>query len=281
MAQSSQFQFKHGVDNYAVFGNPIAHSKSPLIHSLFAQQCGEQLHYQPVLVEEGDFLSTLQRFRDEGGRGLNITLPFKGEAFASSDSVSTRARQATAVNTISIQDDGLIAGDNTDGIGLVMDLQAQGVPLDGCRVVMLGAGGAARGVIGPLLEQGVSTISIANRTLSRAEELAVLFSEYGEVKAMSYDSLLQVSADVVINATSSGLGGERPPLAPATVKGAFCYDMIYGEGSRPFLDWAESQGAGGMADGLGMLVYQAAEAFYLWRGVRPDATPVIEQLRSS
>ncbi len=280
MAHSNQFQFKSGVDNYAVFGNPIAHSKSPLIHSLFAQQCGQGLHYQPVLVEKTEFLSTLLRFRDEGGRGLNITLPFKGEAFASSDRVSTRARLSAAVNTITIEEDGLIAGDNTDGVGLVMDLKAQGVQLDGCRVVILGAGGAARGVLGPLLEQGVSTISIANRTLSRAEELAALFSEAGKVQAMAYESLLQVSADVVINATSSGLGGERPPLAPPTIKGAFCYDMVYGEGSRPFLDWAQSHGAAATADGLGMLVYQAAEAFYLWRGVRPDTPPVIEKLRS-
>ena len=280
MTQASHFQLKKGVDNYAVFGNPIAHSKSPVIHHLFASQCNQNIHYQSVLVAKDAFDSTLREFREAGGKGLNVTLPFKAEAYASSDTVSVRARQAAAVNTITFQADGQVFGDNTDGVGLVRDLQANNVELAGARVILLGAGGAARGVLGVLLEQMVRDITIANRTLTRAEELVNLFAGHGTVRACGYDDLQETSADIVINATSSGLDGERPPVASSIVSGAFCYDMIYGAGARPFLDWAIAQGARGTADGLGMLVYQAAEAFHLWRGEQPDAAAVISSLRA-
>lgn len=272
---------KPGVDNYAVIGNPVAHSKSPQIHSLFAEQCGHSLCYQALLVEPGSFSEALKQFRDDGGRGCNITVPFKSDAWQACDFVSPRARKAQAVNVIRFDEIGSSHGDNTDGVGLVKDLQANGIRLDSKRVLLLGAGGAARGVLGPLLDSGVKELVIANRTLSRAEELAALFEDQGTIRASGFDALRAGQAEVVINATSTGLHGEVPTIQPAIVRGTKCYDMLYGDAVTPFLAWADFNGAERIVDGLGMLVYQAAESFLIWRGVYPDVNAVLAVLRSA
>ena len=260
-------------DRYALIGNPVAHSKSPRIHAEFARATGQDLEY--VLLEsplEG-FRSTVERFRASGGRGLNVTLPFKQEAFRYSSTVSERARLAQAVNTLVLETG---FGDNTDGIGLVRDL-TNNLNFQFRSVLLLGAGGAAQGAIGPLLEAGASRVVIANRTLSRAQALAQRFSG---VTATAYDALKGEGFDLVINATSAGLADEAPPLPPGLLKtGVLAYDMVYGR-ETPFLSAARKAGAR-IADGLGMLVEQAAESFYLWRGVRPQTRPVLARLRGS
>lgn len=272
-------------DRYAVFGNPITHSKSPLIHAAFAQQTGQAMSYDRQLVEEGEFAEAARVFFAAGGKGLNVTVPFKLDAFAFAQDLSERARLAGAVNTLKKMDDGRIFGDNTDGAGLLRDLTHNlGWAITGKRVLLLGAGGAVRGVIGPLLAQAPSRLVIANRTLARAEELVQLFNagkSAQEAKQLRASSL-HIHArpfDIVINGTSASLGGALPVLDPAILQpGACCYDMMYGKEPTPFLRWAQQHGAQA-ADGLGMLVEQAAESFYLWRGVRPDTRPVIAQLK--
>lgn len=280
MSRESQLQLKPGVDNYAVFGNPIAHSRSPQIHGLFAEKCQQSIYYQAVLVQSGEFETALEGFKQAGGKGLNITLPFKSDAWQASESLSMRAREAGAVNTIYFDAEGRVHGDNTDGAGLVHDLRARGVEIDSRRILLLGAGGAARGVLGPLLDENAGQVMIANRTVSRAEELAALFSDRGKIRACAYAELPLEPVDIIINATSAGHQGSLPPLDPVLLNNSFCYDMLYGEGARPFLEWASNNGARAATDGLGMLVYQAAESFLIWRGVRPDAEAVISKLRS-
>jgi len=263
-------------DRYAVFGNPIAHSKSPRIHAEFARQTGQDLRYDAILAPLDDFAGCVREFRAEGGRGANVTVPFKEQAFALADGLSARAEAAGAVNTLSF-DGGIMLGDNTDGIGLVRDLGDNlGMALAGKRILLLGAGGAARGVILPLMECAPAELLIANRTAARAVELADRFG----CRGCGFDSLGGQSFDLVINATSASLAGDAPALPPGIyAPGGLAYDMMYGR-DTPFLQAARAEGAH-TADGLGMLVEQAAEAFSVWRGVRPDAAPVIGMLRNA
>ncbi|MEW6645940.1 MAG: shikimate dehydrogenase [Pseudomonadota bacterium] len=269
------------MDRYAVMGNPIGHSKSPLIHTRFAAQTGQALSYEAILVELGDFPAAVARFRAAGGQGLNVTVPFKQEAWALARQRSRRAERAGAVNTLRWEADGSLFGDNTDGVGLVRDLKDNhGVPLAGRRLLLLGAGGAVRGVLEPLLEERPAALVIANRTVAKAEELAAAFADLGTVRASSFAALAGQQFDVVINGTAASLQGEVPPLPDGILApGAVCYDMMYGKEPTAFLRWAMAAGAAQSADGLGMLVEQAAEAFYLWRGVRPATAEVIAALR--
>jgi len=268
------------MDRYGVFGNPIGHSKSPQIHRLFAQQTGQSLSYEPLLAPLDDFSGFARQFFMDG-RGANVTVPFKEQAFRLADQLTERARRAGAVNTLKKLEDATLLGDNTDGIGLVRDLlDNAGVALEGKRVLLLGAGGAVRGVLEPLLAQRPAALVIANRTLSKAEQLAGEFAELGSVSASAFDQL-HGPFDVIINGTSASLGGELPPLADSLIRSGttFCYDMMYGAEPTPFCLWAANLG-GSTRDGLGMLVEQAAAAFELWRGVRPESADVLAQLRS-
>ncbi len=280
---SSPFDFDAPPDRYAVIGNPVSHSLSPEIHAVFARQTGQRMVYDAIQVDEGGFPQAVGNFQGAGGKGLNITLPFKREAWRLADSRSPRAELAGAVNTM-LFIDGRIHGDNTDGIGLVRDLTANlGVEIGDRRVLVVGAGGAARGVLGPLLEQQPAELVIVNRTVDRAIELAGIFKDRGvKLAGCGFDELDDRDFDVIINGTSASLHGETLPLPPSILApGCWCYDMMYGRAPTPFLRWAEAQGAPHRADGLGMLVEQAAESFLLWRGVRPDTVPVRAQLRST
>ena len=275
------FDFDKPRDKYAVMGNPITHSKSPRIHSLFAEQTGEAVDYTAIQVDPGGFEQAVAHFIATGGKGLNITVPFKQEAWQLVDTRSNRAERAGAVNTIKIEADTLF-GDNTDGIGLVNDLvRNNAIMLKGKRILLMGAGGAARGVLAPLLEQQPAQLVIANRTASRARDLAKEFSDLGEVQGCGYDaSLEELQFDVLINATAASLQGELPPLPDSIVAdGGACYDMMYGAQPTTFMSWATQQRAAKVLDGLGMLVEQAAESFDVWRGVHPETQAVIEALR--
>jgi shikimate dehydrogenase len=270
-------------DRYAVMGNPIAHSLSPRIHYLFAQQTGQSLTYDALLVEHGGFPQAVTAFREAGGKGLNVTVPFKQEAYALSDEISSRARRAGAVNTISIDNAGMLFGDNTDGVGLVRDLTGNlKLTLTGKQILLIGAGGAARGVLEPLLAQRPLRLLIGNRTPERAKQLAASFADLGNVKGCGFEALATYSFDIVINATSAGLQGRVPNL-PDSVIGphSWCYDMMYGAKPTAFVRHAQQCGAKHSFDGLGMLVEQAAESFLIWRGVLPDTQPVITALRAS
>jgi shikimate dehydrogenase len=273
-------------DRYAVIGNPIAHSKSPQIHAAFARQTGQQMEYSRLLAPVDGFRAAVGEFRTGGGRGLNVTLPFKLEAFDLADEVSQRAKDARAANFLAFEP-GRIRADNTDGAGLVADLTANlGISLEARRVLLLGAGGAAQGVLGPLLSRQPAILAIANRSVDRALRLAESVRHQPSaactvVSGLGYGDLAGHHFDLVINATSSSLQGEVPPL-PAGIfaPGSLAYDMMYGKGPTPFLVFARAQGASRVADGLGMLVEQAAESFFLWRGVRPLTAPVIDLMRS-
>jgi shikimate dehydrogenase len=268
-------------DRYAVFGNPIAHSRSPDIHAAFAEQTDQQLVYTKQLVEPGRFREAADEFFRAGGQGLNVTVPFKEDAFQYADDLTQRAKTAGAVNTLILRPDGSVLGDNTDGIGMVRDITERlGWPLQGKRVLLLGAGGAVRGVILPCLEEKPVSLTIANRTVAKASDLAASFSHIGKVEACGYDALDERQFDLVINGTSASLQGDLPPI-PTTVfaPNAAAYDMMYSAQLTPFLAWAQAQGVTALADGLGMLVGQAAEAFAQWRGVQPDPTPVLKALR--
>ena len=267
-------------DLYAVVGNPIAHSLSPEIHSAFAQQTAQDIHYEKMLFELGQFQQQAAQFFSGGGRGLNVTVPFKLDAFAFADSLTERAQTAGAVNTLARQDDGTILGDNTDGAGLVADIkQHLRWSIRGRRVLVLGAGGATRGVLLPLLQEQPAQLHIANRTAQKARQLAEDFSAYGRITAGGLEDVPE-GFDLIINASAASLSGERPPVAEAVVGPECCaYDMVYGAEPTPFMRWAADLGAR-TADGLGMLVGQAAEAFYLWRGVTPQVEPVLSMLRA-
>jgi len=271
------------LDRYAVMGNPIAHSKSPMIHTLFARETGQKLEYRAILVELGQFADAVQAFRTEGGKGLNVTVPFKRDAWRLVDERSACAALAGAVNTIQFREDGTLYGDNTDGIGMIRDIRDNlGVALAGKRVLLLGAGGAVRGVLGPLLEEKPATVVIANRTPDRAQELADAFEEQGRVEGSSFADLDGTRYDIVINGTSASLKGEAPPLPEGILaRDAFCYDMMYAAEPTAFMRWADDEGCERVADGLGMLVEQAAESFRLWRGVRPQTAPVIKAVREA
>jgi shikimate dehydrogenase len=266
-------------DKYAVIGNPVSHSKSPLIHRMFAEQTGQDMSYEAIEAPLDGFANTIRRLRDEGYKGCNITVPFKHEAFALANEHSGRARAAHAVNTLLFQD-GIILGDNTDGVGLVTDIEQNlQCKLLFKRVLLMGAGGAAHGVIWHLFNAGAAII-ISNRSMDKADKLALEFEGYGTVFAKSYESLAGQQFDIVINATSSSLTDSLPPLPDGLFKpGALAYDMMYGK-QTAFLRFAREQGASQIADGLGMLVEQAAVAFEKWRGVHPDTAPVITKLRT-
>jgi shikimate dehydrogenase len=270
-------------DRYAVVGNPVAHSKSPLIHAQFARQTGQDIDYGRLLAPLDGFRAAVLAFRSAGGKGLNVTLPFKLEAFALAQVRSARALDAGAVNTLKFEADS-ISGDNTDGIGLLRDIEVNlRLPLSGQRILLMGAGGAAQGVLGPLLAAHPARLVIANRTIDRAEQLARrVAARRGDthLRACGFEALAGEAFDLVVNATSASLQDAVPDL-PAGVfaPGALAYDMMYGRGHTRFLQQARAQGAARLADGIGMLVEQAAESFYVWRGVRPDTAPVIELLQ--
>ncbi len=267
-------------DHYAVFGNPIAHSKSPLIHAAFASQTGQDMDYKAILAPEDGFAGAVQAFREAGGAGANVTVPFKEQAYALATQHTPRAQAAGAVNTLVFQGDE-ITGDNTDGVGLVRDLTRNlGLSLQGKRILLMGAGGAARGVIQPLMNECPAELFIVNRTAAKAEALAGLFTFTNPMLAGGYDKLEGRNFDVLINATAASLGGEMPPL-PAGIFAdkAWAYDMMYGR-ETPFMTFARNHGAQ-VADGLGMLVEQAAEAFQVWRGIRPETGPVIQSIRNA
>jgi shikimate dehydrogenase len=271
-------------DRYAVIGNPIAHSKSPLIHAAFAAQTGQDIHYERVLAPLDAFAATVADMRAGGFRGANVTVPFKLEAFNLANRLTERASDAGAVNTLIFSGADII-GDNTDGVGLVRDVQNNlEVPIAGKRVLLIGAGGAAEGVLHPLLEQQPSLLVIANRTLDKALSMVKKVEEQGDfrfvsVNAYAFEDLQGQAFDIVINATSAGLSDSRLPL-PEDIfaPGALAYDMMYGR-DTPFMQFARAHGAR-VADGLGMLVEQAAESFFLWRGIRPQTAPVIASFRA-
>ena len=270
-------------DKYAVFGNPIEHSKSPDIHRQFAEQTGQDLSYSKQLVAEDGFEAAANEFFANGGRGLNITVPFKQDAYAYVARTTSRARRAGAVNTLTLEADGTILGDTTDGIGLVGDIVHNlGWEIRHKKVLILGAGGAVRGVLEPLLEQQPQHVVIANRTVDKALQLAKGFAEFGYLLGCGFDMLGEQQFDLVINGTSASLQGDLPPLPDSLINpdaGTACYDMLYGAEPTPFMKWAAERGAL-VSDGLGMLVGQAAESFALWRGVRPETAPVIADIRA-
>jgi shikimate dehydrogenase len=268
------------MDRYVVMGNPVSHSLSPAIHAAFARATGETLSYERLLIPPGGFASHARRFFDEGGRGANVTLPFKIDAFDLAHSRSERAQLAGAANFLAMRD-GRLHADNTDGAGLVRDLvHNHGVKLDGARVLVLGAGGGTRGILAPLLAAKARHIVIANRTAARAMDLASRFRAHGAVEGVALDAIPRDRYDVVLNATSTSTKGEELALpAHALPRAAFAYDLAYGEGARAFVERAKAAGMRA-SDGLGMLVEQAAESFELWRGKRPGTAPVLADLRA-
>ncbi len=269
------------IDQYVVFGNPIAQSKSPEIHEAFARQTHQALSYDKQLVPEGGFAIAANRFFQSGGKGLNITVPFKQEAYNFAQRLTPRAERAGAVNTLALQTDGSLLGDTTDGVGMVADISDNlGWQIRDKRVLVLGAGGAVRGVLEPLLEQQPQQLVIANRTLAKALQLVRIFKGLGLVRACGFEDLAGMQFDLVINGTSASLSGDLPPLPEDLLAdGACCYDMMYGAEPTVFLRWAETHGAEYWADGLGMLVCQAAESFLIWRGIKPETKSVIEAMR--
>jgi shikimate dehydrogenase len=279
---SSLFDFDKPADAYAVMGNPISHSRSPQIHAAFAAQTGQRIRYTAIQVDPGGFEQAVGNFFANGGKGLNVTVPFKREAWELAGELGSEAKQAGAVNTLLMNADGVLMGRNTDGVGLVRDiLQNHGGAIRGRKVLLVGAGGAARGVLQPLLAQQPAQLVIANRTASRAHELAADFGQSGNVTGASFEELAGQHFDLIINATAASLQGEMPPLPDDICSDdCWCYDMMYGAGPTPFMQWSEQHGAQKSLDGLGMLVEQAAESFLLWRGVRPETAPVIQQIRA-
>ena len=268
---------------FAVVGNPIEHSLSPRIHAAFAQQGERQIDYRAQRVEVDDFESWVSAFFEKEGRGLNVTLPFKTRAFDVADTVSDRARLTGAANFLTVNEEGGIHADNTDGKGLLTDVTANaGWTLEGARILVLGAGGAVKGVIPSLLDAGPAALVIANRTGERAETLAAEWAAQPiPVSGGGYGQAVGTPWDVIINGTSTGLSDEMPalPSETALAEGCCCYDMAYGKGPTPFMRWAVEQGGRDARDGLGMLVEQAAEAFRVWRNIRPDTSACIAALR--
>ncbi len=271
------------MDRYAVMGNPVAHSKSPLIHTEFARQTGQSLSYTAELVEPGRLEQAVIEFQKNNGKGLNITVPFKTDAFELAGELSDRAQRAGAVNTLVLYDEEHFFGDTTDGVGLVRDLsQNHHIHLNAKRILVLGAGGAVRGVLEPILQQMPSRLTVANRTVEKAVVLARDFADLGDIRGCGFDELAGERFDLIINGTSASLGGELPPLPDGILTDDACvYDMMYAAQPTPFMLWGRRQNAGLCLDGLGMLVEQAAESFYIWRKIRPDTRPVIAAVRAS
>ncbi len=271
------------VDHYAVVGNPVAHSLSPRIHSEFARQTGEALSYEAIELATDAFASGIAELQRRGFRGVNVTVPFKREAWELCHSMTPRAEVAGAVNTLVLQADGKIHGDNTDGIGLVRDLvENLKISIRGQNLLILGAGGAVRGVLEPLLALSPAKLTIANRNLDRARQLALDFASFGNIETLAYDQLEPAGYHLIINATAAGLSSQIPPVSPAVLDPAsICYDMMYRlNAATAFVEWSLAQGVNRSYDGLGMLVEQAAEAFCLWRGRRPDTGRVMSLLKA-
>ncbi len=267
-------------DRYAIFGNPAKHSKSPLIHAAYARQTGQDLTYEVIEAPLDGFAAAVATFRAARGRGGNVTMPFKLEAFALATDRSERARRAGAVNTLKFEGDRILA-ENFDGVGLVNDIERNlGRRLEGARMLLLGAGGAARGALFPFLERKPALLVLANRTIAKAKGLGVEFAGLGPLETGGYGDIGDRAFDIVVNATSASMRGELPPVTRAAfARDCLAYDLVYGKGLSPFLALAREAGAGKLADGVGMLVEQAAEGFLWWRGVRPDTRPVIAQLK--
>lgn len=265
--------------SFAVFGNPISHSKSPRIHALFASQTGLEHSYGTMLAPNEEFEETLRSFFEKGASGANITVPFKERAFAESDELTDRAAMSGAVNTLKKLEDGRLLGDNTDGIGMLSDLERLALIQPGDRVLLIGAGGAARGVILPLLSYGCSVV-VTNRTFERGQHLSQIFESKGDIRALAFSDLSGEIFDLIINATASGINGEIPAISEQVLTAQTrVYDMYYQAGLTPFLQWVKDNGVTHYADGLGMLVGQAAHAFYLWHGIMPEIEPVLAQLK--
>lgn len=273
------------LDTYCVMGNPVEHSRSPWIHSRFAALTGQSLQYTRQLVPLDGFAQAVRAFAQAGGRGCNVTVPFKLEAAQCATTRSERVQLAAAANTL-VFHDGAIHADNTDGLGLVADIQRNaGVPLAGCDVLLVGAGGAAAGVLGPLLHEAPRSVTVVNRTAARAQALVQAHAPLAALQKTELLALdmqaLERDFDIIINATASSLAGAEVPVPAHVLRpGSLAYDMMYGAAAQPFLDWATRHGAQ-PRDGLGMLVEQAAEAFALWRGVRPPSAQVLAELRSA
>ncbi len=269
------------MDRYGVIGQPVAHSLSPRIHVLFAQQTKQSLSYQALEIAPENLVDTLKKFHVDGWRGFNVTLPHKPAVAALCESVSERAQLAGAVNTLIRTDSGW-RGDNTDGIGLIRDLKNQGIAVTGKRVLLLGAGGAARGVLKPLLDEKPAELVLSNRNPWKPEKIAAEFKPHGNIRPATHLSLRGDRFDLIINATSAGHEGVMPRIsADVLTKNGSCYDLSYGRTHAPFAAWAQQQNAAKIADGLGMLVEQAAASFELWRGVRPSTAPVLSELRKA
>lgn len=277
-----QYNIDRSVSHFAVFGNPVQHSKSPLIHSLFAEQFDIALKYQAILVAPADFNDAVKEFASLGGKGLNITVPFKEQACMLCDELSQRAITAGSVNTIWFGQDDTVYGDTTDGIGLINDLTLNNrFNLTGKSILILGAGGTVKSIMEPLMQQQPARVHIANRTVSKAEEIQHAFADTGDIVACGYEELGDVVFDIIINATSLSLQGKVPAIPDKLLaESACCYDLMYSDGPTAFMQWAREQGAVLILDGLGMLVEQAAKAFQIWHGVAPQTKPVIEALRS-
>lgn len=270
------------IDQYAVFGHPISHSKSPRIHKLFAEQTQQKLDYSAQDVPAESFDSAVTNFFKQGGKGLNCTVPLKELAWQRADTLSERAQFSKAVNTLVLQENGILLGDNTDGIGLVTDLTINhAIPILNSRILILGAGGASRGIIGPLMEKSPAHIFIANRTVEKAITLSNDFSELGNITGCAYDDIKNNQFDLILNATSASLTGELPPLTNNLLaKNGSCYDLAYGNQPTAFVKWGLAHNAEKSLDGLGMLVEQAAEAFFIWRSIRPKTKEIITLLNS-
>jgi shikimate dehydrogenase len=270
-------------DRYAVFGSPIKHSKSPRIHQLFAEQTGQVIGYTAKEVSAERFKESVVAFFSKGGKGLNCTLPLKELAWAFADLTTKRAELSRAVNTLTIQDDDRILGDNTDGCGLITDLSVNhSIALKDARILILGAGGACRGILAPILEHSPQQLILANRTRQKANDLAAEFCILGDVEGCGFADLKNKQFDLIINATSASLNDETLPLPDDLLaKDGICYDLAYGNRATAFVRWGIEQNAKKSLDGLGMLVEQAAEAFFLWRKIRPQTQPVIDVLNAA
>lgn len=269
------------MNRYCVVGNPIAHSKSPLIHEQFAKTCERNIQYEKVLVEKGQFIESLSDMFSNDLKGANVTLPFKEEAFKLCNTISDRAKAAGAVNTIINKGKDGLLGDNTDGVGLVRDLiHNHGIALDNRKILVVGAGGATRGILKPVLEESPELVIIANRTHEKARDLAYAFKKYGSIDCCTFQDLQQHSFDLILNASSGSLNGDVPPI-PTSSMDSDCifYDLMYSNEATAFLLWGHELGLTQLYDGLGMLVEQAAESFYLWEGIRPDTEATIKMLR--
>jgi shikimate dehydrogenase len=268
-------------DQYAVIGHPISHSKSPKIHQAFAKQTGQSLEYRAIDIYPDDVAGQIQQLHDALKlKGLNVTVPFKETMWSLIEDLSDRAHRAGAVNTVVISEDGHLFGDNTDGVGLCRDLlDNHGIQVNGKHILLLGAGGASRGVIEPLLALNPASLFIANRTAQKAVDLAHDFKDLGNINGGGWENITG-QFDLLINATAASLQGEVPPISPTVLAdGAACYDMMYGDKDTAFVQWAKQHGVTQAFDGLGMLVEQAAEAFFIWRNFRPDSQAVINMLR--